>query len=86
MASRGLGMTYEETPAKPYKKPKQQKPKKDITEVNKEQFQKAKADHKAEIAKIKLNRKQEKQDIKRHKMLIKQAKITYKLTQMKASK
>lgn len=77
-----------ETPGKSYSKPKIKtiKIKQEKTDMNKDQFQKAKADHKASIAKIKLSRKQEKQDIKRHRMLIKQAKITYKLTQMKASK
>ena len=64
------------------KTPKQSK-QKVFKDMNKEQFHKAKALHKAEIAKIKLKRKQEKQDIKRHKMLIKQAKIVYKLTKMK---
>lgn len=71
-----------ETVIRQPKTPKQSK-QKVFTDMNKEQYHKAKALHKAEIAKIKLKRKQEKQDIKRHKMLIKQAKIVYKLTKMK---
>lgn len=55
-------------------------------DMNKDQLSKAKADHKAEIAKIKADIKAKKQDIKRHNLLLKQAKITYKLTQMKAAK
>lgn len=43
------------------------------------QFKKAKSAHNAEIAKLK-------QSIKRHKLLIKQAKIMYKLNQMKGDK
>lgn len=82
-----------ETPVKPYgqKKPvtgiakaKTQTPKKvKATNMSKDQFKKAKADHKAAIAKIKAQRAALKADIKKHKLLIKQAKITYKLTQMK---
>lgn len=84
-------MTYEETPRKitqgdtqpithqikssvktlPKPKNKQEK-----IDMSKEQFEKAKADHKASIAKSK-------QDIKKYKLLMKQAKITYKLSKMK---
>ena len=64
--------------------PKTKTPKKKvIKDMTKEQFNKAKSAHKAEIAKIKEQRKALKQDIKRHKLLIKQAKIVYKLTKMK---
>ena len=75
-------MTYEQTPlpAKPEVKDiRTTKTKKDKDEVNKEQLNKTIADHKAAIAKSK-------QDIKKYKLLIKQAKITYKLTQMKGNK
>lgn len=51
---------------------------KEKVNMNKEQYNKAKADHKAEIAKLKNN-------IKRHKLLMKQAKIAYKLGAMKES-
>jgi HD superfamily phosphodiesterase len=55
---------------------KQTNKKEKVTDMNKEQYNKAKADHKAEIAKLKNN-------IKRHKLLMKQAKIAYKLGAMK---
>ena len=51
--------------------------KKGKKDMNKEQYKKAKAEHNAQIAKLK-------QDIQRHKLLNKQAKLTYKITQMKA--
>lgn len=77
-----------ETPGKSYKpkpaagiarikRPKLEKAK--ITNMNKEQFKKARLANKAEIVKLK-------QSIKRHKLLIKQAKILYKLSQMKGEK
>ena len=75
-------MEYIETPRKTIKKEKPTT-KKGKIDMDKQTFIKAKAEHKDKIAKIKAQRKQEKQDIKRHKMLIKQAKITYKLSQMK---
>lgn len=78
MACRGLGMTYEETPIKKVVKqlPKPPKNKKDKTEVNKETYKKTIANHNAEIDKLK-------QEIKKLKLLKKQAKITFKLSQMK---
>lgn len=96
-----LAMDFIETPAKEYGKKKHatgiaksaaksaaksttKKPK--VTNMNKDQFKKAKAAHKTEIAKIKAQRAKLKQDIKRHKLLIKQAKIVYKVTQMKEAK
>lgn len=54
--------------------------------MSKDQFKKAKADHKIAIAKLKAQRKALKADIKKHKLLIKQAKIVYKLTKMKEEK
>lgn len=54
--------------------------------MSKDQFKKAKADHKIAIAKIKAQRKALKADIKKHKLLIKQAKIVHKLTKMKEEK
>lgn len=84
-----------ETPPKSYKKKpvtgiaraKTPTPKKaKVTNMSKDQFKKAKAAHKAEIAKIKAKRAELKADIKRHKLLIKQAKIVYKLSTMKEKK
>ncbi len=82
-----------DTPAKSYKKKpvtgiaraKTQtiKPVK-VTNMNKEQFKKAKSAHKAEIAKLKDQRAKIKSDIKKHKLLIKQAKLVYKISKMKA--
>ena len=76
-------MDYIETPAKKYT----QKPKpiieKEPIDMDKQTFIKAKAEHKDKIAKIKAQRKQLKSDIVRHKLLIKQSKIAYKLSQMK---
>lgn len=57
-----------------------------VTNINKEQYKKAKSAHKVEIAKLKAQRAKLKSDIKRHKMLIKQAKIVYKISKMKESK
>lgn len=57
-----------------------------ITNMNKEQFKKAKSAHKAEIAKLKAQRAKLKHDIKTHKMLIKQAKLVYKISKMKEVK
>ena len=73
-------MDYIETPRKTIKKPTTKKEKIDM---DKQTFIKAKAEHKDKIAKIKAQRKQLKTDIVRHKLLIKQAKLTYKLSQMK---
>ena len=85
-----LAMDFIEMPPKEYgkKKPltgiaksaaKSTTKKTKVTNMNKDQFKKTKAAHKAEIAKLK-------RDIKRHKLLIKQAKIVYKVTQMKEAK
>lgn len=67
---------YEETPikkiVKQLPKPKIEKEKLDM---NKEQFKKTTAAHKVEIAKLK-------QDIKKHKLLMKQAAIVYKISKM----
>ena len=73
-------MDYIETPRKTIKKPTIKKEKIDM---DKQTFIKAKAEHKDKIAKIKAQRKQLKSDIARHKLLMKQAKITYRLSQMK---
>ena len=73
-------MDYIETPRKTIKKPTIKKEKIDM---DKQTFIKAKAEHRDKIAKIRAQRKQLKADIKRHKLLMKQAKITYKLSQMK---
>lgn len=91
-------MDFIETPAKEYgkkkaatgiakhaTKPTPQKKVK-ITNMNKEQFKKAKSAHKVEIAKLKAQRAKLKNDIKRHKMLIKQAKLVYKISNMKEAK
>lgn len=76
-------MTYEETPITKRvvsQLPKPKTPiKKEKIDMNKEQYKKAKADHNAEIAKLK-------QDIQRHKLLKKQAKLTYKISKMAKSK
>lgn len=53
------------------------------TDVNKDKFKKTKAAHTAEIEKIKAQRAKLKQDIKKHKLLIKQAKLCYKLDRLK---
>ena len=73
-------MDYIDTPRKTIKKPTTKKEKIDM---DKQTFIKAKAEHKDKIAKIKAQRKQLKSDIVRHKLLIKQAKLAYKLSQMK---
>ena len=75
-------MEYIETPRKTIKKPKPTT-KKEKIDMDKQTFIKAKAEHKDKIAKIKAQRKQLKSDIVRHKLLIKQAKLAYKLSQMK---
>lgn len=76
-------MDYIETPAKKYTQKPKQIIKKEKIDMDKQTFIKAKAEHKDKIAKIKAQRKQLKSDIVRHKLLMKQAKITYKLSQMK---
>ena len=73
-------MDYIETPKPTIKKPTTKKEKIDM---DKQTFTKAKAEHKDKIAKIRAQRKQLKSDIVRHKLLIKQAKIAYKLSKMK---
>lgn len=45
-------------------------------------YKEAKANHKAEIKKLRDNIKTLKADIKKHKLLAKQAKTTYKLTKL----
>lgn len=87
------GMDFEEMPKKSYtRKPKtglarhKTTKKAKVNNMSKDQFKKAKKAHKAEIARIKAQRAELKQDIKRHKLLIKQAKIVYKVSKMKASK
>lgn len=53
------------------------------TNMDKEQYKKAKATHKDEIARLKALRAKCKRDIKTHKLLMKQAKIVYKLSKIK---
>lgn len=74
-----MELQYEKTPRnlKRIIKPPKEK------DMNKDQYNKTKDGHKAEIAKIKELRAKLKKDIKRHKLLMKQAKITYKLSKMK---
>ena len=60
-------------------KAEETKTEKDEFDMNKEQFIKTKSMHKVEIVKLK-------QDIKKHKLLIKQARIIYKLGKMKEVK
>lgn len=76
-------MDYIETPAKKYTKKPKPIIEKEKIDMDKQTFIKAKAEHKDKIAKIKAQRKQLKSDIVRHKLLIKQAKLAYKLSQMK---
>lgn len=52
-------------------------------DMDKEQYKKAKATHKDEIARLKALRAKCKRDIKTHKLLMKQAKIVYKLSKIK---
>lgn len=60
------------------RKPKKSTIKQEKINMDKEQYKKAHADHNAQIAKLKLG-------IKKHKLLKKQAKILYKVSQMKES-
>ena len=76
-------MDYIETARKTIKNTPKQTTKKEKIDMDKQTFIKAKAEHKDKIAKIRAQRKQLKADIKRHKLLMKQARITYKLSQMK---
>ena len=76
-------MDYIETPRKTTKQPPKPTTKKEKIDMDKQTFIKAKAEHKDKIAKIKAQRKQLKTDIVRHKLLIKQAKLAYKLSKMK---
>ena len=76
-------MDYIETPRKTTKQPPKPTTKKEKIDMDKQTFIKAKAEHKDKIAKIKAQRKQLKSDIARHKLLIKQAKLAYKLSKMK---
>ena len=76
-------MDYIETPAKKYTKKPKPITKKESIDMDKQTFIKAKAEHKDKIAQIRAQRKQLKSDIVRHKLLIKQAKLAYKLSQMK---
>lgn len=54
-----------------------------VTNMDKDQYKKAKSMHKAEIAKLKALRAKCKRDIKTHKLLMKQAKLVYKLSKIK---
>lgn len=76
-------MDYIETARKTIKNTPKQTIKKEKIDMDKQTFIKAKAEHKDKIAKIRAQRKQLKSDIKRHKLLMKQARINYKLSQMK---
>ena len=76
-------MDYIETARKTIKNTPKQTIKKEKIDMDKQTFIKAKAEHKDKIAKIRAQRKQLKSDIVRHKLLMKQARITYKLSQMK---
>ena len=76
-------MDYIETPRKTTKNTLKPTIEKEKIDMDKQTFIKAKAEHKDKIAKIKAQRKQLKSDIVRHKLLIKQAKLAYKLSQMK---
>ena len=76
-------MDYIETARKTIKNTPKQTIKKEKIDMDKQTFIKAKAEHKDKIAKIRAQRKQLKSDIARHKLLMKQARITYKLSQMK---
>ena len=76
-------MDYIETPRKTIKQLPKPIIKKEKIDMDKQTFIKAKAEHKDKIAKIRAQRKQLKSDIVRHKLLIKQAKLAYKLSQMK---
>lgn len=68
-------------------KEKTKKSKKDKVEnMSKDQFKRAKEEHKNEIAKLKSQRAQAKRDIKMHRLLIRQARIMYKVTKVKGSK
>lgn len=81
-------MDYIETPLKSYaKKPvtgiaktRKSTPKKaKVSNMDKNQYKKAKQAHKAAVVKLK-------QDIKKHKLLMKQAKLVYKISKMKEAK
>ena len=80
-------MDYIETPRKaPKKAPKKAKIKtieKEKIDMDKQTFIKTRTEHKKSIEKIKAQRKQLKTDIAGHKLLIKRAKITYKLNKLK---
>lgn len=65
-----------ETPDVPHKITVKQITKKEKIDMNKQELTEAKATHKAEIKKLK-------QDIKKHKLLLKQAKLCYKISKMK---
>ena len=51
--------------------------------TNLDRFDRIRSNHKAEIAKIKAQRKRLKADIKQHRLLIRQAKLAYKLSELK---
>lgn len=74
----------------PEPKTKTEKPKKEFTNVNKEEYHRAKAHHKKAIKRLRGEKRgliaewfAKSKSIKKHKMLKKQAKITYKLSKMK---
>lgn len=58
----------------------------EVIDMDKEKFKKTKAAHKDAIAKIKAQRADLKQGIKKHQLLIKQAKIIYKFSKLKGGK
>lgn len=70
----------------PIRKTKIKKQKREDIDVDKEKFNKTKMEHKASIAKIKATRAELKREIKLHKLLIKQAKIYYKLSKVGGKK
>ena len=76
-------MDYIEIPRKTIKNTPKPKIEKEKIDMDKQTFIKAKAEYKDKIAKIKAQRKQLKADIKRYKLLMKQAKIAYELSKMK---
>ncbi len=57
-----------------------------ITNMSKDQFKSAKKEHKGEIAKINQQIAKLKADKKAHRLLIRQARIMYKVTKVKGSK
>ena len=75
-------MDYIETPRKTIKDIPKPKIEKEKIDMDKQTFIKTRTEHKKSIEKIKAQRKQLKTDIAGHKLLIKRAKITYKLNKL----